>query len=1090
MPRLTRALLLVALTMVSLGLLAPPGFGQARWPTQKISGWIYSHQAERAAASQLLGSARVSQLSDNGLNPQYIDREDCILYVYDRMSDADIAALDAQGIHVEADEWVPPIPGQHPYGFYLATVEYASLSSVEADARIVYLETGESQSKATNDVGGALIGAVSARTKLSRDGTGVNLAIADSGMDTAHPDFPTPVEAFDMTDGTNPATWGTNVANTVTPHGTHVVGTALGRGTQSGGKYAGSAPGANLYFYKIANDVNGTATATDEIEAINRAAAVGCDVFTMSFGGLSGNYFDGSEATEQAIDVAVAGGMTVFISAGNNRGNGLHHSENVAPNTTNGAFNLTVQNNNAGTNTGNVFLQLVWRDGVSDNNVALACGNLAAGEGLAQNFSGTSTRGTEGRGYTLTLNLAGNTTKNYSLTLQNTAASGNTPLVHVYLRGTPNNVAGSFPVADDNYTINVPADADNAIAVGAWVHRQSWTTFQGNVRNFLPAQTVGTLATFSSYGPRVDGTMKPDVVAPGSATISTRDGNAALANNNNLIIDNDGLNQNGSGPAQYYVMQGTSMASPSAAGAAALLVQEDNTFTPAQIKTLLESTASNAGSPNSQVGYGLINVYTALCTLDDDPPTITCPGDITVECTAPGGTPADDPAIAAFLAGATATDGCTASPKITNDAGTFFAVGKTKVTFTAEDDKGNKSNCAAYVTVEDTKPPTIDVTLSRNALWPPNHKWAPIKADVEVTDVCDPNPVFVLTSITSNEPENGTGDGDTAPDITGAGLGTDDLDFSLRSERAGTGSGRVYTVIYTVTDGSGNSASDTAYVTVPHDQSAAASAAVGFSATGTALTDGADRVGVALYSSGHNAPTSSSDPAPVTFSEDGPDADLPKKVPDASHIDWQNARIGNLAGEVQPLSKLVGDMNGDHVPDIVLYYPGEAVAKLAATDPETWGNVGLRFALDDGTSYLVKDIFALGAPVAIGTATELPSRGGPGTPGGLKPTSSTAVTPEAATPTVTRLAGIYPNPFHQRATIELDLAQRGSVRLSVFGPRGERVRTLLSGERDAGKYFLEWDGSNEAGNHVAPGIYFVQMIGPSVRDERKVVILQ
>ncbi|MBE7560460.1 S8 family serine peptidase [bacterium] len=107
---------------------------------------------------------------------------------------------------------------------------------------------------------------------------------------------------------------------------------------------------------------------------------------------------------------------------------------------------------------------------------------------------------------------------------------------------------------------------------------------------------------------------KLEIAAPVSATISTRD--AALATTNALIIDNDGLNLNGSGPAQYYVMQGTSMACPMAAGAAALLLEANPTLSPAQLRDLLTSTAADAALPNDNSGWGLINVLAAAQTLE------------------------------------------------------------------------------------------------------------------------------------------------------------------------------------------------------------------------------------------------------------------------------------------------------------------------------------------------------------------------------------------------------------------------------------------------------------------------------------------
>jgi len=74
-------------------------------------------------------------------------------------------------------------------------------------------------------------------------------------------------------------------------------------------------------------------------------------------------------------------------------------------------------------------------------------------------------------------------------------------------------------------------------------------------------------------------------------------------------------------------------------------------------------------------------------------------------------------------------------------------------------------------------------------------------------------PSSLIVSGTSNEPENGLGDGDTAPDIAISGGSV-----QLRAERSGTGSGRLYTLTATVTDVAGNSATATASVTVPHDQ--------------------------------------------------------------------------------------------------------------------------------------------------------------------------------------------------------------------------------------------------------------------------------
>jgi hypothetical protein len=68
--------------------------------------------------------------------------------------------------------------------------------------------------------------------------------------------------------------------------------------------------------------------------------------------------------------------------------------------------------------------------------------------------------------------------------------------------------------------------------------------------------------------------------------------------------------------------------------------------------------------------------------------------------------------------------------------------------------------------------------------------------------------------VTSNEPINGTGDGDTSPDW----IVLDDHHVLLRGERAGNGNGRIYTITITCTDSGGNSSSEEVEVTVTHAQ--------------------------------------------------------------------------------------------------------------------------------------------------------------------------------------------------------------------------------------------------------------------------------
>jgi len=140
------------------------------------------------------------------------------------------------------------------------------------------------------------------------------------------------------------------------------------------------------------------------------------------------------------------------------------------------------------------------------------------------------------------------------------------------------------------------------------------------------------------------------------------------------------------------------------------------------------------------------------------------------------------------------------------------------ILLTVEDNKGGSASDNVVVTVRDTTPPSLDVTFSPDLLWPPNHAMRQITANISVNDICDPNPMVNLIAISSNEPDNGLGDGDFPNDIQDASFGTDDRSFSLRAERSGIGTGRIYTTEYNATDASGNTTSTNAVVTVPHNK--------------------------------------------------------------------------------------------------------------------------------------------------------------------------------------------------------------------------------------------------------------------------------
>jgi hypothetical protein len=116
--------------------------------------------------------------------------------------------------------------------------------------------------------------------------------------------------------------------------------------------------------------------------------------------------------------------------------------------------------------------------------------------------------------------------------------------------------------------------------------------------------------------------------------------------------------------------------------------------------------------------------------------------------------------------------------------------------------------------IVDTTPPVIvSVTPSTASLWPPNHQMVPVTIAVSATDATGA-PACTIESVTSNEPDNGLGDGDTPNDIVITGK----LTLELRAERGGKGSGRIYTITIRCVDASGNAVTATTTVSVPHSR--------------------------------------------------------------------------------------------------------------------------------------------------------------------------------------------------------------------------------------------------------------------------------
>src|SRR5947209_3378977 len=215
---------------------------------------------------------------------------------------------------------------------------------------------------------------------------------------------------------------------------------------------------------------------------------------------------------------------------------------------------------------------------------------------------------------------------------------------------------------------------------------------------------------------------------------------------------------------------------------------------------------ANDGHGNSAAAIQHVTVT------DSNPPAITAPANITVtagaSCTAivnPGSPVASGPCTGVTV---------TSSRSDGQPLGAPFPLGTTTITWTATDAASHTASATQTITVN--APPLVITggTANPNSLWPPNHKMVPVTVSYGITGGCGTGNC-AITSVTSNEPIDGLGDGDTSPDWQIV----DAHHVTLRAERSGTGTGRIYTITITCTDGGGHTTTKTVQVTVPMSQS-------------------------------------------------------------------------------------------------------------------------------------------------------------------------------------------------------------------------------------------------------------------------------
>jgi len=149
-----------------------------------------------------------------------------------------------------------------------------------------------------------------------------------------------------------------------------------------------------------------------------------------------------------------------------------------------------------------------------------------------------------------------------------------------------------------------------------------------------------------------------------------------------------------------------------------------------------------------------------------------------------------------------------------------LALGLHYVDLKVEDEHGYTDTDQTIATVQDTIPPVITGITEPITMWAPNHKRVTFTSNDFVFTVTDTCTVLTLedllfTQVTSNESDDKNGDGHTTEDFM---IAPDGKSIVLRAERRGKGKGRIYTIVIQAEDGSGNVATESFQVKIPHNR--------------------------------------------------------------------------------------------------------------------------------------------------------------------------------------------------------------------------------------------------------------------------------
>ena len=459
-------------------------------------------------------------------------------------------------------------------------------------------------------------------------GEGVIVGIVDDGLDFRHQDFRkgdgttrllslwdmraaaqgTPPTGFDYGNECTPAqlnqaiTEGPSSTVCAQPstgnHGTHVGGIAAGNGQATGNgqaafRHIGMAPMADIIS---ANAIGGGVTTSNAvIDGINyvkaKAQAAGKPaVVNLSLGSYYGSR-DGTSNYETAISAATGPGLIITAAAGNE---GEAPIRVEAPIAEGGSVsvNYSIPKDERKVE--------IWYPGTHQWSVQISQGDCTTAVVPADTPSYTVDT-TCGK-VSVSNNAVNPLNDDRQIVIDFAANAGAGPAGIWQIRvdavkgaGTVSMVGGedanggTFTSLTTPVTTQILTDACTstaAICVGAYVTRQEWTTTGGAPSSNTGHGAIGTVAGFSSRGPRRDcsnlakcpPTAKPEILAPGAMIMSALGQDAPVADNSKTDVDTDGV---------HIAYNGTSMATPHVTGAVALLLQKKPTLTTAEVRKLL-----------------------------------------------------------------------------------------------------------------------------------------------------------------------------------------------------------------------------------------------------------------------------------------------------------------------------------------------------------------------------------------------------------------------------------------------------------------------------------------------------------------------